>query len=90
MATIGEVGSLGLEMERDEDFRDIGRSNKQLTQWSLGEDGMALTGIISCGSLACNVKLLVAFVNWWAIHHTSPTKIPVDTIKHEVREGKRM
>ena len=90
MVTIGEVGSLGHEMEKDEGFRELGRSNKQLTQWPLNEDGMPLTGIISCGSLACNVNLLVAFVNWWAIHYTSPTKIPIDTVKHEVGRGERM
>lgn len=84
MAVLGEVGSLGHLLERDEDIRNIGRSNKQLTQWPVGDDGAVLTGIVSSPALACNVTLMVACVNWWALHQPQPKTIPIPIIKPEV------
>ena len=84
MAVLGEVGSLGRLLERDEYIRGLGRSKKQLTQWPVGDDGDVLTGVVSCPALACNVTLMVACVNWWALHQAEPKTIPIPIIKPEV------
>ena len=59
MAEIGEVGSLGRLMEKDDDLRELGRANKQLTEWLCEHSA----GIPSRKALGCNSRLRVTMVD---------------------------
>lgn len=80
MAEIGEAGSLGVLLEQDYDIRDIGRSNRQITQWPTPET----VGVPSCQAIACNLRLIHLVLEWWAAHQPKPKTIPVPVIKEEV------
>ena len=80
MAEIGEVGSLGILLEQDFDIRDLGRANKQLTLWPSTET----EGVPSCQAIACNLRLILLVLEWWAAHQPKPKTIPVPVIKEEV------
>lgn len=80
MAEIGEVGSLGRILEEDGDIRDLGRSQRQLTQWPC----KANEGIPSCPAIGCNLRLIHLVLKWWTAHQPKPKTIPVPVIREEV------
>ena len=79
MVEVGEVGSLGLKLEADSDIQDQGRFHKQMTQWP-SED---TEGVPSCPAIACNLRLLLLVIEWWAHHSNKPRPIPIDIVKRE-------
>ena len=78
MAELGEVGSLGALLEKDEDTRFDARDNKQLTSWPDKAEG-----IPSCRACACNLRLLVLVLDWWGKQSAKPRPIPIDIVRGE-------
>ena len=81
MAEVGEVGSLGLILEKDPDLRDLGRREKSLTQWP-SEDTI---GIPSCPAIARNLRLITTVLEWWGQQSEKPKPIPIDVVRAEAR-----
>ena len=80
MAELGEVGSLGALLEKDEGIRFDARDKKQLTSWPEDADG-----IPSCAACSCNLRLLLLVLEWWGKQSAKPRPIPIDIVRREAR-----